>query len=370
MLKSQNILDAWVLVWGDDVAVLQPDDIRQWVSNGFDSQFNQSALLHTDVPQFLSELWTHQGFLGWKRKLNESKPIPQHFAFWKKLQVERIWSCILTINSESDGDGCASSSVLSHHSPFPGVLWQSWDDDQGLSAILFNHDLVGVVTNYLLPWEEDSWVACEINKFCSNSFWRFPLCCTHHCGTSTSQALVCPQPSGQIWQFVPQNIYMMKASWQKQACRVFLAEPHQSHLADEQENVQVNDWENGQVSGSESEEMWTWESINPCHFPYRQCSLFQALWISLPDPLHCWLWCELLRCYCFTWLHIELPRTDSITLHVGGKRGVHAFIFGYHYRQAKAGPSILKNLYLVMVSSPNTLAIFEPSNLPRDTTWS
>lgn len=281
MLKSQNILDAWVLVWGDDVAVLQPDDIRQWVSNGFDSQFNQSALLHTDVPQFLSELWTHQGFLGWKRKLNESKPIPQHFSFWKKLQVERIWSCIFTINSESDGDGCASSSVLSHHSPLPGVLWQSWDDDQGLSAILFNHDLVGVVTNYLLPWEEDSWMACEINKFCSNSFWRFPLCCTHHCGTSTSQALVCPQPSGQIWQFVPQNIYMMKASWQKQACRVFLAEPHQSHLADEQENVQVNDWENGQVSGSESEEMWTWESINPCHFPYRQCSLFQALWMSL-----------------------------------------------------------------------------------------
>lgn len=64
MLKSQNILDAWVLVWGDDVAVFQPDNIRQWVSNGFDSQFNQSALLHTDVPQFLSELWTHQGFLG------------------------------------------------------------------------------------------------------------------------------------------------------------------------------------------------------------------------------------------------------------------------------------------------------------------
>lgn len=115
----------------------------------------------------------------------------------------------------------------------------------------------------------------------TNSFWRSPLCCTHHCGTSTSQALVCPQPSGQIWRFVPQNIYMMKASWQKQACRVFLAEPHQSHLADEQENVQVNDWENGQVSGSESEEMWTWESIHPCHFPNRQCSLFQALWMCL-----------------------------------------------------------------------------------------
>lgn len=62
MIKSQNLLDVWMFVWGDDVTVFQPHNIRQWVSNGSDSQLNQSALLHTDVLQFLSELWTHQGF--------------------------------------------------------------------------------------------------------------------------------------------------------------------------------------------------------------------------------------------------------------------------------------------------------------------
>lgn len=74
-----NILDVWVLVWADNVAVFQPDDIWQRVSDGFDSQFNQSSLLHADVPQLLNELGTHQGFLSWKKKSQETlKPSSVH----------------------------------------------------------------------------------------------------------------------------------------------------------------------------------------------------------------------------------------------------------------------------------------------------
>lgn len=54
--------DVWVLVWGDDITVFQPHNVRKRVSNGSDSQFNQSSLLHTDVLQLLNELWPHQGF--------------------------------------------------------------------------------------------------------------------------------------------------------------------------------------------------------------------------------------------------------------------------------------------------------------------
>ena len=46
---QRHRLDMWVLVWADDVAVLQPDDVREGVSDGFDSQFHQSSLLHRDV---------------------------------------------------------------------------------------------------------------------------------------------------------------------------------------------------------------------------------------------------------------------------------------------------------------------------------
>lgn len=59
-----------MLVWGDNVTVFQPDDIRQGVTNGFDSQFNQSALLYTEVLQLLSELGARQGFFSCKRKKN------------------------------------------------------------------------------------------------------------------------------------------------------------------------------------------------------------------------------------------------------------------------------------------------------------
>jgi len=50
----------WVLLWGDDVAVLQPDDVRQGVSHGFNSQLHQSALLHSDVPQLFYKLRSSQ----------------------------------------------------------------------------------------------------------------------------------------------------------------------------------------------------------------------------------------------------------------------------------------------------------------------
>ena len=46
----------WVLLWGDDVTVFQPDNVRQGVSNGFDSQLNQSALLYSDVLQLVNKL--------------------------------------------------------------------------------------------------------------------------------------------------------------------------------------------------------------------------------------------------------------------------------------------------------------------------
>ena len=43
-------------MWGDDVTVFQPNNVRQGVSDGFDSQLNQSALFYTDVLQLVSKL--------------------------------------------------------------------------------------------------------------------------------------------------------------------------------------------------------------------------------------------------------------------------------------------------------------------------
>lgn len=65
---ATHVLDVWVLVWGDDVTVFQPDDVWKRVPDRFDSQLDQSSLLHADVPQLLDELGTHQGFLSWKRR--------------------------------------------------------------------------------------------------------------------------------------------------------------------------------------------------------------------------------------------------------------------------------------------------------------
>lgn len=50
----------WMLLWADDVTVFQPDNVRQGVSNGFDSQRNQGTLLYSDVPQLLNKLRTRQ----------------------------------------------------------------------------------------------------------------------------------------------------------------------------------------------------------------------------------------------------------------------------------------------------------------------
>lgn len=81
---------------------------------------------------------------------------------------------------------------------------------------------------------------------------------THHCGTNMCQASACLQLSSQIWQFDLQNIYTMKVSWQKQACKVSLDEPLLFHQACEHRNVQVIGWENRQANDSENEEMWIW----------------------------------------------------------------------------------------------------------------
>lgn len=59
-----NTLDVWVLVCCDYVAVFQPDNIWQRVSNGFDGKFDQGSLFHADVSQLLCELWPHQGFFS------------------------------------------------------------------------------------------------------------------------------------------------------------------------------------------------------------------------------------------------------------------------------------------------------------------
>lgn len=57
----------WVLLWGDNVTVFQPHDVRQRVSDGFNSQLNQSALLHREVPQLFNKLRACQAFssCGW-----------------------------------------------------------------------------------------------------------------------------------------------------------------------------------------------------------------------------------------------------------------------------------------------------------------
>lgn len=55
-----------MFVWGDDVTVFQPHNVWQGVSNGFDSQLNQSALLYSDVFQLFNKLRTCQGFLSYR----------------------------------------------------------------------------------------------------------------------------------------------------------------------------------------------------------------------------------------------------------------------------------------------------------------
>lgn len=89
-----------------------------------------------------------------------------------------------------------------------------------------------------------------------------------------------------------------------------------------------------------------------------------TLTASLPDPLHCRLWCVSLRSSS-RWLHIELPWADSVSFHVCGEGSVHPFVFWSHHRQSETGSSILKNLHLVVIIRPDALAIFKPSNLPQ-----
>lgn len=57
----------WVFVWGDDVTVFQPDNVRQGVSDGFDRQLDQSSLFHSDVLQLVNKLGPCQAFsrCGW-----------------------------------------------------------------------------------------------------------------------------------------------------------------------------------------------------------------------------------------------------------------------------------------------------------------
>lgn len=55
-----------------------------------------------------------------------------------------------TINCKSYRDRSPSRSVLSDDRPLSRVLWQGGDDDQGLGAVLFDHNLVGVIANNLL----------------------------------------------------------------------------------------------------------------------------------------------------------------------------------------------------------------------------
>lgn len=116
----------------------------------------------------------------------------------------------LTIDSESDGDGRPSSSVLSDDCPLSRVLWHGWDDDQGLCTVLFNYYLVGVVANHLLTWGNDIQILIivmptNVNHEPVNEYLSL---FTYRCGTSMCQALVCQRPSGQTLQFDPQSIYM------------------------------------------------------------------------------------------------------------------------------------------------------------------
>lgn len=62
------------------------------------------------------------------------------------------WSSSETFNSECDGDRWAPGSVLGDDCPLSRVLRHGWDNDQGLGSILFNHYLVVVVIDHLLPW--------------------------------------------------------------------------------------------------------------------------------------------------------------------------------------------------------------------------
>lgn len=76
---AKHILDIWVLLWGDDVAVFQPNNVRQGVSDGFDCQLNQSALLNTDVLQLLNKLGSDQVFFGCKCNKDQA-----HINEWNK----------------------------------------------------------------------------------------------------------------------------------------------------------------------------------------------------------------------------------------------------------------------------------------------
>lgn len=51
-----NKPDVRVFLWCDNVTVLQPDNIWQWVSDGFNSQLNKSALFYSNVLQLLHKL--------------------------------------------------------------------------------------------------------------------------------------------------------------------------------------------------------------------------------------------------------------------------------------------------------------------------
>lgn len=70
-----------------------------------------------------------------------------------KLLVQECYTS-LTINSKSYTERCPSSSILSNNRPLSRVLWHGWDNDQGLSTILFNHYLVCVIIDHLLSWEK------------------------------------------------------------------------------------------------------------------------------------------------------------------------------------------------------------------------
>ena len=69
----------WVLLWGDDVTVFQPNNVRQGVSDGSDRQLNQSALSYTDVLQLLNKLGSDQVFFRceWQSQLNSLKHLKQ-----------------------------------------------------------------------------------------------------------------------------------------------------------------------------------------------------------------------------------------------------------------------------------------------------
>ena len=79
---ANHILNIWVLLWGDDVTVFQPNNIRQGVSDGFNSQLNQSAFLDTDVLQLLNKLGSDQVLFGctWRNTHENNAIIQQWFS--------------------------------------------------------------------------------------------------------------------------------------------------------------------------------------------------------------------------------------------------------------------------------------------------